>query len=464
MATADLEAAIAALPVRKQRLRETFDRLVACAPPHYHLPFTWDDIDAHVSSLHASLSLRFRQMQQQPHPGAPVSATAIHDAEQPHPCVPVPATATPADGQPDPCVPVSATHGESIQEDEEMSGGRRHGLCGGAMAPGRRVPVPATATPADGQPDPCVPVSATHGESIQEDEEMVMEDEDASPVQEDDRVEDAGMGFVGAPWRQAGGTRDQEFPVPARAHALDAGSPMLRQPYTAFPPEVHSQLNLPMLQRQQPYMRYQQQEFPAMAVARNTYNIPPMVQQPYPYHNIPPMVQRPYVPYFRQEFSPDFRQEFFPDDDVTRQPFRQEFSPGFRQDFFPDDDVTRQPFRQEFSFRQEFFPDVTRQARMGIDHVLQEQYMAMAHHRPYSPQQQYMAHHQPHFPVAQAPSAHGQGSNTKRRPPSKTTDTDNINVRSSKPSKKSRRNFHKHHGKPKPNNEPFQKKTIYDYF
>ncbi|XP_048562678.1 uncharacterized protein LOC125543363 [Triticum urartu] len=412
MATADLEAAIAALPVRKQRLRETFDRLVACAPPHYHLPFTWDDIDAHVSSLHASLSLRFRQMQQQPHPGAPVSATAIHDAEQPHPC----------------------------------------------------VPVPATATPADGQPDPCVPVSATHGESIQEDEEMVMEDEDASPVQEDDRVEDAGMGFVGAPWRQAGGTRDQEFPVPARAHALDAGSPMLRQPYTAFPPEVHSQLNLPMLQRQQPYMRYQQQEFPAMAVARNTYNIPPMVQQPYPYHNIPPMVQRPYVPYFRQEFSPDFRQEFFPDDDVTRQPFRQEFSPGFRQDFFPDDDVTRQPFRQEFSFRQEFFPDVTRQARMGIDHVLQEQYMAMAHHRPYSPQQQYMAHHQPHFPVAQAPSAHGQGSNTKRRPPSKTTDTDNINVRSSKPSKKSRRNFHKHHGKPKPNNEPFQKKTIYDYF
>ncbi|VAH00815.1 unnamed protein product [Triticum turgidum subsp. durum] len=433
MATADLEAAIAALPVRKQRLRETFDRLVACAPPHYHLPFTWADIDAHVSSLHASLSLRFRQMQQQPHPGAPVSATAIHDAEQPHPCVPVP------------------------------------------------VPVPATATPADGQPDPCVPVSATHGESIQEDEEMVTEDEDASHVQEDGRVEDAGMGFVGAPWRQAGGTRDQELPVPARAHALDAGSPMLRQPYSAFGAEVHSQLNLPMLQRQQPYMPYQQQEFPAMAVARNTYNIPPMVQQPYPYHNIPPRVQRPYVPYFRQEFSPDFRQEFFPDDDVTRQPFRQEFCPGFRQDFFPDDDVTRQPFRQEFSpgfrqeffpdddvtrqpFRQEFFPDVTRQPPMGIDHVLQEQYMAMAHHQPYSTQQQYMAHHQPHFPVAQAPSAHGQGSNTKRRPPSKTTDTDNINVRSSKPSKKSRRNSHKHHGKPKPNNEPFQKKTIYDYF
>ncbi|XP_037433118.1 uncharacterized protein LOC119300179 [Triticum dicoccoides] len=148
MATADLEAAIAALPVRKQRLRETFDRLVACAPPHYHLPFTWDDIDAHVSSLHASLALRFRQMQQQqqqPHSGVPVSAPAAPDDEQPHP----------------------------------------------------GVPVSPTATPIGEQPDPCVLVSATHGESIQEDEEMVREEEDASPAQEDDRVEDAGMGFAG---------------------------------------------------------------------------------------------------------------------------------------------------------------------------------------------------------------------------------------------------------------------------
>ncbi|XP_040249425.1 uncharacterized protein [Aegilops tauschii subsp. strangulata] len=378
MATADLEAAIAALPVRKQRLRETFDRLVACAPPHYHLPFTWDDIDAHVSSLHASLSLRFRQMQQQPHPGAPVSATAIHDAEQPHPSVPVPATATLIGEQPDPCVLVSATP----------------------------------------------------------DEEMVREDEDASPVQEDDRVEDAGMGFVGAPWRQAGGTRDQEFPVPVRAHyARHAGSPMLRQPYTAYQqPDVLSQLNLPMFQRQQPYTPYHRQEFPAMAGAMNSYNIPPIVQQPY--YNIPPIVQRPYVPYFRREFSPDFRQEFFPDDDVTRQPFR-------RQEFFPDDDVTRQPFRQEF------FPEVTRQPPMGIDHVLQEQYMAMAHREPYVPRQQYMAHHQPHFPDAQAASAHGQGSSTTRRSPSRITYPDNINVGISEPSKKSR---------------TIHKNTIYDYF
>ncbi|KAF7101969.1 hypothetical protein CFC21_103169 [Triticum aestivum] len=411
MATADLEAAIAALPVRKQRLRETFDRLVACAPPHYHLPFTWDDIDAHVSSLHASLALRFRQMQQQqqqPHSGVPVSAPAAPDDEQPHP----------------------------------------------------GVPVSPTATPIGEQPDPCVLVSATHGESIQEDEEMVREEEDASPAQEDDRVEDAGMGFAGAPWRQAGGTRDQEFPVPVRAHyARHAGSPILRQPYTASPPDVHSQLNLPMLQRQQPFMPYQQQEFPAMAVvAMNNYNIPPMVHQPYynippvvqqPYYNIPPMVQQPYFrqefsPDFRREFSPDFRQEFLPD--VTRQPLmvQRPYSPYFRREFSPD-------------FRREFLPDVTRQPPTGIDHVLQEQqYMAMAHHQPYFPQQQYMARHQPHFPAAQAASAHGQGSNAaKRRPLNRSIDTDNINVRISEPSKKSR-TIREH--------EPYQNKTIYDYF
>uniref|UniRef100_M8ARG8 Uncharacterized protein n=1 Tax=Aegilops tauschii TaxID=37682 RepID=M8ARG8_AEGTA len=73
MLTADLEAAIAALPGKKQRLRESFHRLVACAPPHVQLPFTWHDIDAYVSSLHSSLSLRFRRMQQWPHPVAPLS-------------------------------------------------------------------------------------------------------------------------------------------------------------------------------------------------------------------------------------------------------------------------------------------------------------------------------------------------------------------------------------------------------
>uniref|UniRef100_N1R0Y4 Uncharacterized protein n=1 Tax=Aegilops tauschii TaxID=37682 RepID=N1R0Y4_AEGTA len=137
MTRADLETAIAALPGRKQRLRETFDRLVACAPLHVQLPFTWDDIDAHVSSLHASFSLRFRQMQQQrlpsvpvsvsgsaihddeqPHPGAPVSPTATPDGEQPHPGVPVSPTATRHSEQPNSGVPVSATHDdESIKEE-----------------------------------------------------------------------------------------------------------------------------------------------------------------------------------------------------------------------------------------------------------------------------------------------------------------------------------------------------------
>ncbi|XP_048552549.1 uncharacterized protein LOC125532587 [Triticum urartu] len=123
VAKADLEADIAALLGRKQRLRETFDRLVACAPLHARLPFTWEDIDAHVSSLHASFSLRFRQMQQQPRPivPVPVSVSSTHDDEQPHPSTPVYPTATPDGDQPHPGVPVSATHdSESIQEDEEI--------------------------------------------------------------------------------------------------------------------------------------------------------------------------------------------------------------------------------------------------------------------------------------------------------------------------------------------------------
>ncbi|KAF7099193.1 hypothetical protein CFC21_100864 [Triticum aestivum] len=61
MATADLEAAMAALPVKKQRLRKSFHRVVACAPPHVKLPFTWDDIDVGAASMRnaASSSLCF---------------------------------------------------------------------------------------------------------------------------------------------------------------------------------------------------------------------------------------------------------------------------------------------------------------------------------------------------------------------------------------------------------------------
>jgi hypothetical protein len=60
-ATAELEAAIAALPAKKQRLRESFDRLAASAP--IPIPFTWDDINAHISSLQSSIAVRFLKLQ-----------------------------------------------------------------------------------------------------------------------------------------------------------------------------------------------------------------------------------------------------------------------------------------------------------------------------------------------------------------------------------------------------------------
>uniref|UniRef100_A0A0E0KFZ1 FRIGIDA-like protein n=1 Tax=Oryza punctata TaxID=4537 RepID=A0A0E0KFZ1_ORYPU len=58
---AELEAAIEALAGKKRRLREAFDCLVACSP--IPIPFRWDDIDAHVSSIQSSIAGRFRQFQ-----------------------------------------------------------------------------------------------------------------------------------------------------------------------------------------------------------------------------------------------------------------------------------------------------------------------------------------------------------------------------------------------------------------
>ncbi|CAN6287598.1 unnamed protein product [Urochloa humidicola] len=55
----ELEAVAAALPAKKRRLRETFDRLAASAPAP--LPFRWDDLDAYISSLQFSATLRHRQ-------------------------------------------------------------------------------------------------------------------------------------------------------------------------------------------------------------------------------------------------------------------------------------------------------------------------------------------------------------------------------------------------------------------
>uniref|UniRef100_A0A804P9Y0 FRIGIDA-like protein n=1 Tax=Zea mays TaxID=4577 RepID=A0A804P9Y0_MAIZE len=60
MPTEDLEAAIAELPAKKGVLREAFHTLAACSP--YPLPFTWEDLDAHVSSVQSSISRRFSQL------------------------------------------------------------------------------------------------------------------------------------------------------------------------------------------------------------------------------------------------------------------------------------------------------------------------------------------------------------------------------------------------------------------
>ncbi|KAJ1294664.1 hypothetical protein BS78_01G162900 [Paspalum vaginatum] len=61
MAVTELEAAVAALPSKRDALREAYDRLAACSP--WPLPFAWEDLDAHLSSLQASISLQFRQFQ-----------------------------------------------------------------------------------------------------------------------------------------------------------------------------------------------------------------------------------------------------------------------------------------------------------------------------------------------------------------------------------------------------------------
>ncbi|KAL6599591.1 hypothetical protein ACP70R_045728 [Stipagrostis hirtigluma subsp. patula] len=60
LATWEMEAIARALPAKKQRLRETFDRLAACSPAP--LPFRWDDLDAYISSLQYSATLRSRHL------------------------------------------------------------------------------------------------------------------------------------------------------------------------------------------------------------------------------------------------------------------------------------------------------------------------------------------------------------------------------------------------------------------
>jgi hypothetical protein len=181
------------------------------------LPFTWDDLDAHVSSLHASISIRFLQLQA---------------LQAPRPAVSVPAP--------------SATYGD---------------------------------------------------EFIEEDEEMVRNDEDASPVPVDEVEKDWEDKKVRlAPLRgeyQAGRsrTRDQELAVPMPVHAPDAGNPIFQQPYAAYQlqPELPMpRTNLPMLQ-QQLYVPYRQENLAvAMQTPNSNYGVP--------------MVPQPYLAYGRPEF------------------------------------------------------------------------------------------------------------------------------------------------------------------
>uniref|UniRef100_A0A0D9VW02 Uncharacterized protein n=1 Tax=Leersia perrieri TaxID=77586 RepID=A0A0D9VW02_9ORYZ len=58
--TAELEASIAALRGRKQRLREAYEGLLLSSP--IPLPFRWSDLDAHISSLQSSIDARFTQL------------------------------------------------------------------------------------------------------------------------------------------------------------------------------------------------------------------------------------------------------------------------------------------------------------------------------------------------------------------------------------------------------------------
>uniref|UniRef100_A0A0E0KFY6 Uncharacterized protein n=1 Tax=Oryza punctata TaxID=4537 RepID=A0A0E0KFY6_ORYPU len=75
MTTAQMEAAIAALHGKKQRLREAYDSLVLHSP--IPLPFRWSDLNSHLSSLQSSIHARFSQLQalQAPRP-VPLAAAA----------------------------------------------------------------------------------------------------------------------------------------------------------------------------------------------------------------------------------------------------------------------------------------------------------------------------------------------------------------------------------------------------
>uniref|UniRef100_A0A804PA02 CCHC-type domain-containing protein n=1 Tax=Zea mays TaxID=4577 RepID=A0A804PA02_MAIZE len=73
MEMCELEAVTAALPAKKRRLRETFDRLVACSPRP--LPLRWEDLDTYISSFQYSATLRHHRDHEKSMP-APALAPA----------------------------------------------------------------------------------------------------------------------------------------------------------------------------------------------------------------------------------------------------------------------------------------------------------------------------------------------------------------------------------------------------
>ncbi|KAK3150049.1 hypothetical protein QOZ80_3AG0227070 [Eleusine coracana subsp. coracana] len=60
MTPAELGPAIAALAAKKKRLRESFDRLAASSP--VPIPFRWEDLDAHLSSVQSAVAAHFVQL------------------------------------------------------------------------------------------------------------------------------------------------------------------------------------------------------------------------------------------------------------------------------------------------------------------------------------------------------------------------------------------------------------------
>ncbi|KAM0916968.1 hypothetical protein ACQ4PT_009810 [Festuca glaucescens] len=247
MTTAKLEAAIAALPGKKQRLRELFDRLVACSP--MQLPFTWDDLDAHVSSLHASIPLRFLQLQALQAPRPAVSAS-----------VPAPAD----------------TRGyESIEEDEEIARNNEHAS-----------PVPVIEVEKDWEDKEVrlAPLAGEYqaGRSRTRDQELAVPMPVHAPDAGNPMFQQPYTAYQLQPELQVPRTNlpmlQQQLYVPYRqeylAVAMQApnanyGVPMVQQPYVAYGrpefPQVISQA--PMVNEhvlQQQYMAHHQPYYPVV--------------------------------------------------------------------------------------------------------------------------------------------------------------------------------------------------------